>query len=507
MSEKTGRGALYLFHRSVGTVVAFVGVLVFYTGSLSVLQHELDAWVLRDQPARSIDGFSAEGLDQALALALAEAPERDEGAAIFVATAPAEHLQVTFSLPDTDDRRFVMVDPAAGAVRSVQEGTFVERMKALQPRQSLERFLVQMHIRLLLDGNLGLWVTGLAALALLVLLGSGLVVAWPRRRHWVCRPRRSLRQRVGDIHVLIGVWSAPFAFVLSLTGAFFSFAGALLIPVMIMVAFEGDQERVQEVLRGDFEVQAAEGEASFGAIVMAAKARAGEGRSLERLRLENWSTDHRHVVIDYIDHESSVDSRRLAYDGQTGEFLRELPILGSQPSGASTILSWISALHFGNFMGLFGKALWLLAGLFTTLLAVSGYGLWAVRNESRSPRLARLARTLTGAAAGLPLATGAAIAAWAFAQGPNVWSAMTWAFFVSLALAGLAGAGRQWLKRVRSVLLLGALASASVPFIGRFTMGEWASGDALVVDVFFVLFAFLLALASARLPRLFPRTL
>ncbi|MEM7135152.1 MAG: PepSY-associated TM helix domain-containing protein [Myxococcota bacterium] len=504
------RKVFYLFHRSAGIASAFLGVIVFFTGALVVFGHDLDGWASRDRPAPSIADLPPGFIDRAVVTAqdaLAAKYEGDFGTRdIRVGSAPGA-LTLSFSIPDDDKRAdYVDIDPATGAILRAERFTFSDRVKS-EPRSSLERFFVQLHVRLLVDGKLGLLLTGVIAILLLLLVGTGLYVHWPRRGNLVRPPRKSMRQWLGDMHTLIGAWSMPFTFILSVTGAFFSFAGAILIPVMIVVAFGGDQEQMMAIVKGDYGVSESEAVAVVQPMIDDARQRA-PGTSIGRLQLNEWGGKEAHVVVSVFVPGYALSNRGLVYDGHNGSFLAEKAVLGAKPSVGGEVLRWIGPLHFGNLFGFATQLVWMLLGLLTCVLAGLGFGLWAIRNTERSPKGARVARALLGGCAGLPVAAGATIAAWGFAQGPRVWTAMTLAFFGSLVATMIGGALLPLGRCLRLLFGLGAAGLAIAPLIGFMVtgIGPFAAlklpeaSHTAYVDLGFLLSALLLGLAAARLP-------
>lgn len=89
-----------------------------------------------------------------------------------------------------------------------------------------------LHMYLLLPPAVGEWVVGGAVAVFLALLGTGLVLWWPRRRH---ERRQRLTIKWGaqwrrlnyDLHQVLGFYIAAGAFVVALTGLFISFGSWL----------------------------------------------------------------------------------------------------------------------------------------------------------------------------------------------------------------------------------------------------------------------------------------
>lgn len=369
------------------------------------------------------------------------------------------------------------------------------------PPEALERFLLDLHIRLLMPGRLGLWVTGLAGFALLLLLTTGLYVHWPNRKRALEAPRRDgARKLLADLHTLLGVWSVPFTAALGFTGAFFSLAGSLLIPLFAFVALGGDIDAIEAAVRPRAHVEVAETVAPLAPVIEDAVARSGS--AVERVEiLRAAEGGGLQVTVHVADPGWAFSRRAFLYDGHRGTFLRETPGLGSAPSVGTFLLRLIGALHFGTLAGLTTKVVWFLLGLVTCALAGTGFALWAVREGRARPRFGERALGVVAAAsAGLPLAVALSVLAWSttVALGGPPRAAMTWAFCGGLLLSGMSGLRFTPALALRLVLLASALAYLTLPVAGWWAVGSasLAAPSAVAVDLGFLLAGVLLASAG-----------
>ena len=124
------RKSLYLFHRSVGLVTAFLGAIVFFTGAVAVMHHEIDAWAQRGQREASFAGL-AEGpqLDRAVASALEALPDRGEAASEtgwngVLRLHNAEELLLVVPVPGEEVSDFVTARLSDGTVTAYERTTF-----------------------------------------------------------------------------------------------------------------------------------------------------------------------------------------------------------------------------------------------------------------------------------------------------------------------------------------------------------------------------------------------
>jgi hypothetical protein len=215
-----------------------------------------------------------------------------------------------------------------------------------------------------------------------------------------------------------------------------------------------------------------------------------------------------------------MGSVTLRYDGTTGAFLGEKPSLGTAPSVGAAVFSWMAPLHFGNFAGMLSRGLWAVLGIGCCLLTCSGLAVWSERrlegaNLSSSGASSRgaqaMRRILCGFAAGLPLASFAAVLAWAVAVALGVGPTGLMGAVGGLALAGavLVAAIASPLRRVTAVVVAAAgLLACAAPLVATWATGSssvaaWQRGHPGPAAVDLILFALGtgLLLASRALAR------
>jgi uncharacterized iron-regulated membrane protein len=230
-------------HTWFGLVLGFVLMVVFFFGSLSVFDREIDRWA---QPETRYEPQVMPSFEERLRPIFETIePEADELDAarervggplpelmpLMTWDAYTTHRDPVLSLsaayavtnnpddPDDHVHGHVTIDPRSG--------------KALASHQLAlgSEFFYPMHYGLHLHWlDLGIWVVGLAALIMLVALVSGVVIHRKLFRElFTFRPEKSGQRRVLDLHNLTGVVALPFHFMFPLTGLII-FAG-LYLPV------------------------------------------------------------------------------------------------------------------------------------------------------------------------------------------------------------------------------------------------------------------------------------
>lgn len=230
-------------HTWFGLVLGFILMVVFFFGTLSVFDREIDRWAIpqtrfEPQPMPSYDKLLApvfqriapeeEELEAARARVGGPLPaslpvmnwgayttHRDPVLSMF-----AEYA-VTNNPNDPDDHvhGHITIDPRDGRVL---------------PHDQLKigsEFFYPLHYSLHVEWKgLGYWIVGLAALAMLAALVSGVVMHRKIfREMFTFRPNKQTQRSVLDLHNLTGVVALPFHFIFALTGLII-FAG-IYLPV------------------------------------------------------------------------------------------------------------------------------------------------------------------------------------------------------------------------------------------------------------------------------------
>ncbi len=199
------RRSMTWLHSWAGVLLGGVLLVIFWTGSLSLFDREIDRWM---QPATRLPAPPvALSLDRLL----------HGEAESLIATAPAW----TLSLPTarTPTLQLDYQDPVQGPVRRHID----PRTGALLPDEGSwagTRFLFPFHFSLHLRWrDLGYWLVGAAGMGMLMLLVSG-VVAHRKliAEFFTFRPRKRLQRSLLDLHNLTGVLVLPFHFLISLSG-------------------------------------------------------------------------------------------------------------------------------------------------------------------------------------------------------------------------------------------------------------------------------------------------
>lgn len=300
--RETLRLSMTYLHTWLGLVLGFVLMVVFFFGSLSVFDREIDRWSVpetrvQSAPFPSFDQYIRPLIAQvspdphsiehtaAEVVGALPAPEKMKPSDMGVYTNhrdPLVRMYVAFDVPNKPR------DPLLDHVHvygyaSIDPQTGWRLPRVLQDRLALGTgFFFPLHYMLHLEWkNLGSWLVGLAGMAMLVALVTGIIMHRRIfREFFTFRPGKSPLRSTLDLHNMSGVLALPFLFLISLSGLlifayiYFPSSTALMKPLMEV------QEQVEAARTG----LAAEpsgkpgGLASVDAMVAEAKAKwAGNG--------------------------------------------------------------------------------------------------------------------------------------------------------------------------------------------------------------------------------------
>jgi uncharacterized iron-regulated membrane protein len=229
------RHAATWVHTWFGLVLGFVLLVVFFFGSLSVFDREIDRWAIPEsrfesQPMPSFDKMlrpvfdtmqpMKESVDAMRGKVDGPMPERFDTVRSWTGYTthrdPVLLLWASYEVPgarDPHDRVWGnrTIDPRSGKVF---------------PDDQLKigsQFFYPLHYGLTLEWqDLGAWIVGFAGLVMLVALISGVVMHRKVfREFFTFRPTRNTQRSVLDLHNMTGVLALPFHF-------FFAFTGLLI---------------------------------------------------------------------------------------------------------------------------------------------------------------------------------------------------------------------------------------------------------------------------------------
>jgi len=391
-------------HTWLGVVLGIVMFAVFWMGTLTIFAPEIDQWMIPE--TRIVHQERDISYDRLLAELPAEARASD---------------YINFVVPT--ERH-----PAIGFFYQGADGTFHD--SALEPASGQplaltdslagSGFFYPFHLSLMIEWQgLGNWIVGLAALAMLILLVSGLFI---HRKiiadFFVFRPHRKARRATLDLHNLSSLIGLPFYFLMPFSGLLiFAF---LYLPWGIGEAFDGDMDAAYAEMTGDYAAPPRIGRPAQLASVDAMKREAealwsaeegvpvktnlvrvlNHGDETAVIYFRNTFPEDRVVLSEYV----------AVFDGPSGKLIRNFSL---PPVGEAS--AWIQGAHFMQFGHWPLRWLYFLGGLGGCVMIATGMLFWLRSRESKLARASlgyRTVEALTiGGVTGIILASAAFLVA------------------------------------------------------------------------------------------------
>ncbi|TCM04762.1 PepSY-associated TM helix domain-containing protein [Sphingomonas sp. PP-CC-3G-468] len=369
-------------HGILGLAFAAVIYLVCLSGTLTVFVHDLERW---EQPARPVvSRIDDTAMMRALDTARAQVPT---GSTLYASLPSAGEPGAEITAYSPTFEREWSID-AHGAL--------------LEKATAFSEFVVNLHIALHLPRSWGEFIVGLAGVALLSSLVSG-ILAHPRILKDAFHLRRggSRRLQEADLHNRLGIWTLPFHVVIALTGALLGLS-TLIVGVLAMLLYRGDTAKVY----GLFIDAPPAANASpaplppLAALLVEARRRA-PGAEPHQLIIENAGRADARITV-------TSERLRLLVPQDTTSFDSAGRVLKDRHprdlAAGTKILGGIGQLHFGWYGGLPVRIIYGLLGLALCVLTSSGVTIWLARRRDRGRAVPQWERLWASVAWGQPLA-------------------------------------------------------------------------------------------------------
>ena len=497
-------------HTWAGVVLGSLLFAIFWMGSLSVFDREIDRWMMPG--TRLVPSTQRISLDRVAHVAASLVPAKARQWRVDLSTEREPVLG--FSYRDSAGKSTAReLDPARYELIADQE--------TLAATGFIFPFHYGLHLKWV---ELGKWLVGLAGMAMLVLLVSGVVIHKKIfSQFFTFRPKSRLQRSSLDLHNLTGVLGLPFHFMITLSGLII-FMG-IYFPQAHLGAYGGGKE-----------AKTAYTAEVYGRYTRPKTGTPGTLASLDAMveRAEReWAGGRPYFVRVWHpgDANSYVEIRRsyarditmnldqIYFDASTGSVLRHFeaaPVMAAQ--------RFISGLHFIQFEHWTLRCLYFLAGLSGCVLIATGFLFWIGARRARHAKQGlagvRVVEGLTlGSVTGIIIATLAFFAAnrllplGASFAGQERAALEVWAFYLVWvgcffhAWLRPAGAWREQAWAICAMALLCVLLNAVTTgdhLLRSVSSGRWAVAG---MDVLLLALALLAALGARRLGRTLPLSL
>ena len=369
-------------HGILGLAFAAVIYLVCLSGTLAVFVHDLERW---EQPAApALTRIDDAAMTRALDAARRQAPA---GTTLYAA----------LPSPDEPGATIIAYSPTFEREWSVDaQGALVEKATAFS------EFILNLHIALHLPRSWGEFIVGLAGVALLSSLVSG-ILAHPRvlKDAFHLRLGGSRRLQEADLHNRLGIWALPFHVVIALTGALLGLS-TLIVGVLAMLLYRGDTAKVYGLfVDAPPAANAAPTPLPPLAALLAEARRRAPGAEPHQLTIENAGRADARITVTSQRDRLLVPQDTTSFDA-AGRVLKDQHprdlVVGTR------ILGGIGQLHFGWYGGVPVRILYGLLGLALCAVTSSGVTIWLARRRDKGRAVPQWERLWAAVAWGQPLA-------------------------------------------------------------------------------------------------------
>lgn len=356
-------------HLWSGLSAGLLLIVTALTGSALVFYIEIDRTLHTEISTYQRD--TAPDWDTILSTLRTQYPDKTGSWRLEVTTDQGAIPARYFNPPETEGRNFapLMVWLSADGSQILRQDFWGD---------TLMTWLYDLHYQLLLNDT-GAQIIGWFGLVASVMLLTGLLAWWPRKGQWLkalrFKRRNSAIGLLYDWHKLLGLLFALPLLLLCLTGT--------------MLALPDETRSVLSMLTGPVQTAGIpKSNATLPVKINPSVAVTTAQAALPQARLAWIETPpagggYYRLRVQVPGDPSVRFPRSFIYiDAATAEVLS---IVDYRQQGTSdTILNWLHSLHDGIAFGLFGRILWVLAGLACLLLFILGFWRWRLRLSHQS---------------------------------------------------------------------------------------------------------------------------
>ncbi|MDH4610863.1 PepSY-associated TM helix domain-containing protein [Pseudomonas sp. BN102] len=491
--KKTFTQSMAWLHTWGGLLFGWLLFAIFLTGTLAVFDQEIDRWMRPEVPVRDVP--QAQAVEHALAW-LGEHKAGEQPWSISLPTDRSPELVVS-----TGDRRHgggQHLDPASGEpleVRDTAGGLFFFRF----------------HFTLDLPRDIGIWVVGLAAMAILAALVSGIVIHKKIfKEFFTFRPGKGQRSWL-DAHNASAVLLLPFHLMISYTGLVIFFL--IYMPAALNALFDGDFRAYAEAQHGHAEERRAPVAATAAPLVAMAPILAEAQRQMGPvggLVIHNPGRSDARIEVRRVlgNRIALTKGQNMVFHGVTGEMLEGPP----QMRASQLTQRVMAGLHFAQFGGYPMRWLYFLCGLASCAMIATGLLLFTVKRRRRPEAEGAVAAATYRFAerANVAVIAGLVLAAVAYLWGNRLLPAelaqrRAWEvrlFFLVWALSLLHAWLRPWRRAWREQLWSAAALCAALPLLSALSLEQpWNDTTRVLLELTSVAMALALGWTAWRSDR------
>ena len=361
MKSKRIRNLAFYLHRYLGLVLGWLLILIGITGSLLIFNQEIENFTIARQFGSVIPQEQTISIDRVTEIARSTYPDWDLEYIKYPKN-PQQPLTLRMTEREInsniymDGEHQVFINPYRGKVL----GDRVERY-------TFYRFLLNLHYRLFIPGDTGVYITGVAGLLLLIISATGIYL-WSGWRRLISgfkiKLNASVKRANYDLHKVIGIIAAVFLLLIAFTGVCWNFED-ITYPVISALTFSSEAEEIT--------IQKPQSRQN---IVQPSEILTQAQKALPKVDFEFFSYPYEETDPFYL---YGTKEETVAVDPYTAEVLRvELP---QQMSLGDRLTNSFFPLHNGAFGGLPTRIFYIFVGLSPIVLFITGLTMYRLRRR------------------------------------------------------------------------------------------------------------------------------
>lgn len=393
MAQRT-YNIIFHTHTISGIIISAALYVIFFTGSISFLRDEINAWE-RNEPI-SEGYFNQADFDGALK---SLSKEQDLYGRDLNFSHRYFERRVGASMTQSKDTTI------KDAPRKGRRGNFFYldmdnfEKKDYASNYSLGEFFYRLHFfaQLNLFGRSGYLLAGLVAFFFLFAVVTGVIIHWKKiiQGFYVFRPKAKWKTIWTDAHVALGMIGLPYQFIFALTGTYLIIGYTIMLPPVEAVMFGGDGKKLQQAMEYNtvaeygFEGNRLDKKTNIAQFVDSTLVRWPE-LQLNGLQIFNYGDTNMHVKVSGSPSYSDelLGTGYLTYRVRDGKLVDQKdPYNNISYAEGSTDL--LRRLHYGDFGGYGMKLVYLVLGFITCFVILSGVLIWLVARKNKSVSIAK----------------------------------------------------------------------------------------------------------------------
>jgi uncharacterized iron-regulated membrane protein len=362
MNQKTIRNVAFTLHRYLGLVVGIILIIVGLTGSLLVFQEEIDHFLVNVQFGQVIpqgEALSVESIVQVVQKAY-----DNSGLKLSSIELPLDsEAPIPVRLNSLDDKRIeVFINPYTGAIMGQRDRD-----------KSIISILFQLHYQLL-AGQTGQVIVGIAALFLLILSITGIIL-WPGWRRLIAgfkiKWKAHIKRTNYDIHKVVGIIAAVFLAMIAFTGFCWNFYEQTE-PIVYAATLTPKPVEPKS--------QPAPGKSIILGEVLKVADKTLPGAATTYINFPGTPED---VLTIYkkFPQDTQRYRNRVSIDQFSGKVLQVRDARSLKLGDA--VLDAFVPIHYGTFGGLATRVLYVFVGLAPLILFITGFIMWRYRRKQK----------------------------------------------------------------------------------------------------------------------------